>query len=367
MILKTLARGLSKLRNDLKTISHKIEDTKILEDKVKVSEAIGTEFSIPSDVCNDNDVIQDASMDIEKHLSDNLIIDEQTEHNAANELIYSNPPEELKTTETLAKEIDNIYEKAVDIWGKMNTEYPSMINNHIVDTYLKVLCSVPATKESYERALSFFREKYADSAQSLKGQGYFSLLAFVIKSNDAFKEYGPSLWTEFLEWDNNLESNLLAQKLTEVEKEQIRVTENRDRDSIFMAFIWMVRGYTRVGNNEEAVAILKNSQEFRSLDYLRPIFFRDIWVLVKRARDESEDGKWKLAQELSAICSNSTTDPLQAVQRSMKQKMMPQNWWGWQAVGIDEVELKRLTKKNKRINQKARQIADSKRPTKHRK
>jgi hypothetical protein len=352
MILKTLARGLAKLRNELKTKSQQSQD-------ITLSEVEETIVNGIEDSCPEDDIDQHAA-DLTPETSIDVSHNDRIESHIACSPVDSNEPM-LKTLDNLYQEIDTIYEKAVEIWNTVNADYPSVINSHILDTYLKVLCSVPPTKEAFDRASTFFREKYTDCPEGSRGQSYLSLLAYAIRSPDVFVEYGPSLWKEFLVWDSSQESKLLAQRLTETEKEQIRVTENRDRDSFFMAFIWMVRGYTRAGNTDEALAILKSSQEFRSLEYLRPVFFRDIWVLVKRARDDSEDGKWKLAQELSEICSTSTIDPIHAIQKSIKQRLMPQNWWGWKAVGLDEVELKRLQKKNLRMKQRARQIVDSKR------
>jgi hypothetical protein len=355
VILKTLARGLAKLRNDLKTILKSSQENTFLQGSEMASQEL-TNNAIED--LNQEDIAQNVAK-LSPGIEIQLSADEQISENLNGS--------ELKTPQTIMREIENIYQKSVEIWEKVNSDYPSVINIHIFDTYLKVLCSMPPTKEAFDRALTFFREKYNDCPESSRGQSYLALLAYAIRSPDVFIECGPPLWKEFLEWDNSLESKLLSQRLTETEKEQIRVNENRDRDSIFMAFIWMVRGFTRAGNTDEALAILKSSQKFRSLEYLRPVFFRDIWVLVKRARDDSEDGKWKLAQELSEICSNSTSDPVQAIQKSMKQRLMPQNWWGWKAVGLDEVELKRFRKKNMRMQQKARQIADSKKRPAYRK
>ena len=344
VIFKTLARGLAKLSSEIKSLSTTLNPG---ENSLE---------SLPNSGLNvmnkpDGEITRESST-ADDSTSSNNMNDYQSSTdtsviNLENPETSTNPFEETKI----------IYEKAIEIWKMLNSQYPSLINNHILDTYLKVLCSVPITKESYQNALNFYRENYSQFPDSSKGYGYLLLLGYVIKSPQVFKEHGPTLWKEFLDWDNTQESKLLTKGLTEIEKEEIRLTENRDRDSILKAFIWMVRGYTRSGHTDDALEILKSSQSFRSLDYLRPIFFRDIWVLVKRARDQSQDGKWALAQELSEICSSNNTDPLQAVQKSMKQRLMPQNWWGWKAVGLDEVDLKHLQKKNKRIKHKVNQIS----------
>ena len=329
LMIKTLARGISKARNEI--------SQKPLDDEDAII-AKSSEESTISEISN-KDGPKDHSA---------IIHNKSTDDSEKNILSIQDKFAALDDSQV---RVEDMYEKATSIWNHLIKEESTCISIHVLNAYLKVLCNMPATTESFSKALEFFKEEYSKRDLNPEGSGYLSLLNFVIRNPEVFKKYGPSLWREFLEWDNSKELAFQrdTERLTEIEKEQIRVSENRGKDELFAAFILTVRGYTKAGDVDAAVDLLKASQTFRSIDYLRPVFFKDIWVLVKRARDDSEDGKWKLAQQLSEICPHPNIDPLQAVQKTMKQKFMPDTWWGWKAVGLDMMELKRLQKKNRMI------------------
>eukprot|EP00842_Homolaphlyctis_polyrhiza_P003935 jgi/Hompol1/4542/HPOL_003725-RA len=237
------------------------------------------------------------------------------------------------------------------IWNAWQTlpQYESKRNSsHVLIARLRQLCQDPSP-DAFERALTFWQ----NTKQALGPSVYlFVPMIQAAMRNAATVDRGTEIWKEMLEWDASVEQALVGQeggqRLTETEKESVRVKQGRGRDALFRAFLMVADGYARANKIDHAIKTLYATTVFRHPYYLPAVHFRDIPLLVTKAQENADNGNWRLMEEITTLCPP-LTDPLTQIQHILQQKTMPTGaWWGWKVLGYDRHQLAMLKRKQER-------------------
>ncbi|KAJ3195496.1 hypothetical protein HK101_011932 [Irineochytrium annulatum] len=222
------------------------------------------------------------------------------------------------------------------------------------DTYLSVYTRMN-TELSAAKALQIYAEEYGLDGNLRTGKTYFHMLQMVTKDAALMKQHGKSIWESFIQWDLRREKELNETNseghLTATELELRRRSDYRGKDDIHRLFTSMVLGHARADDITSSIRLLEEAKTFRGPYYLEPIQYKHVMPLVRKARDDAENGDQRLAKLLNAVCEPVASNPAEEVRRQMRGKWQSKSWWGWEAMGMDEsarLRLSRLQLKEKR-------------------
>ncbi|KAJ3188813.1 hypothetical protein HDU85_004527 [Gaertneriomyces sp. JEL0708] len=217
------------------------------------------------------------------------------------------------------------------------------VERSLIQAYLSAICACRSSTATFPLALDVVDTVYPKYGITVDGHARSELLAVLTKQPALMREKGEEYWKKFLEWDAAREEEIGKEvdgrgQRTELEKEEIRAQEGRGRRLMLRNFHRMINGFTRIGNIDAALGVLRETQSFRYPSYLANTTFRDIPALLDKCRDLADDGKLGPAKELLELCPRPAKDPLLEVQRRLRTKLVPNNWWGWEALGVEKVE-----------------------------
>ncbi|KAJ3398086.1 Mitochondrial group I intron splicing factor ccm1 [Chytriomyces hyalinus] len=288
------------------------------------------------------------------------------------------------------------------IWANLVESRPELVSSKLVDAYLGVFCAVPGNIVTAATAMKIYDQMYVSDAsiknasenESTSGEGatttpttklingntslsnpvpktantYKLVLELVTKDKKLMVERGSDIWSEYLAWDQLQETKMLESavhgNLTAGEKEAKRVREGRGKNALRDGFVSMIKGHARTNQVESALDVLEAATIFRQdPTYLPPISFTHIPNLVDRVRDLAQDGDLVPAKRLKELC------PPPAPQNAMDEvKQMLQskwsgsdNWWGWEAVGIDENVRRKVIRQQKKESDRVKMYWENKR------
>jgi hypothetical protein len=246
-----------------------------------------------------------------------------------------------------------------------------------------VFCAAPHHRVALEKALEIYESMYGVDGQSRTGKTYGCLLNMAGRDKLLMKMKGKEIWESYLSWDSQREEALMAVKdgespLTKSEIELKRSQEKRGREDVFKNFVSMALGYTRfeitiivykscinmfvrrIDDIDSAMDIIELSKRYREDFYLPPIHFKHVNRLVDKVKDLFEEGNLEPAKRLNALCEPPAETPLDEVKRMLKTKWVGRNWWGWEALGLDETVRQKIIRQNKKKAKKSKQYWDSK-------
>jgi pentatricopeptide repeat protein len=214
---------------------------------------------------------------------------------------------------------------------------PAKVTAAMTDRYLAIYCSLPQNAYSASKALQIFESAYKPEERT--GRTFSLVVGLASRDKKVMQERGKELWDKLLEWDRLMEESLTQRAVGKMTKEEIelqRKLEQRGKDTMFRNFVAMVQGYTRINDVESALALIESASSFREPYYLHPIRFSNIPSLLDKARDMAEDGDRQVAERLKELCPPPVDNPLDEVRRILKTNWVGRNWWGWEALGVDE-------------------------------
>ena len=264
---------------------------------------------------------------------------------------------------------ESIISEAKMLWDLLQTNNPVLeaikTNKNVQESYLLFLAGI-GTPESLNSALKYWREIEAQVQPSL--YIYASLIKACANHSSTLSDF-EALWKQMLDWDMKQEA-LLEQPvsssdestkekqlchLSRSEKEVLRSRQGRGKQEVFQVFRIVARGYAKHNQYDKAVQILRDARMFRHPYYLPSLSFGDIREIVAKAKENADNGKWKLMSDVLDLCPPSS-DPLVQVQHKLRSKVLPtSSWWGWRLMGIDTKEKHALVRKNLKKKQKALQ------------
>lgn len=289
-----------------------------------------------------------------------------------------------------------LLEQVEQIWG-----YVENPTSTLLDAYLKVYS---ASNITFDKALKIYNESYSDTSPKT-GETFKYILRHAAKIPKLMKTHGERIWADFIKWDQKLESEFLLKNeiyqpimpllsessvdvsvekadvdeineatkmnpdyflvskqggtLSEIEKEEIREKQLRNRFLIRDLFIRIANGYQRlsksyillifsIGDIENAVSMIEQSTQFRSESYLPKIHFKDLQKLLTSVVNIAEDeGDFELFKRLFKVCPPEFGDPVDALNSILKGKEgaignIGRGWWGWECLGIGKLKRESL-------------------------
>ncbi|KAI8827477.1 hypothetical protein BJ741DRAFT_540569 [Chytriomyces cf. hyalinus JEL632] len=255
------------------------------------------------------------------------------------------------------------------IWGDLIETRPELVSSKLVDAYLGVFCAVPGNIVTAATAMKIYDQMYVLSNPVPKTANTYKLaLELVTKDKKLMVERGPQIWTEYLAWDQLQETKMLESaihgKLTAGEKEAKRVREGRGKNALRDGFVSMIKGHARTNQVESALEVLEASTIFRQdPTYLPPIAFTHISNLVDRVRDLAQDGDMVPAKRLKELCPPPVPqNAMDEVKQMLQSKWSgSDNWWGWEAVGIDENVRRKVIRQQKKESDRVKMYWENKR------
>ncbi|KAJ3045706.1 hypothetical protein HDV00_007832 [Rhizophlyctis rosea] len=241
------------------------------------------------------------------------------------------------------------------------------ITTHMLDTYLRILATVPRNPAMAQKALDLCNNTYTAYGKEPGGTAYRIALSVITKNKELMKSQGKEFWERLLAWDAEQESKLTVDgtPMTELEKEEMRTKQHRGKAVMHRNFKRMIAGYARLDDLDTALDILESSHSFRYQYYLPPIHFKDCRALLEKCRDQAEDGHLQYAKRLASLCPVPSKTALEHVQKMLKDKWLGDGkWWGWKIVFPDkptEPGTSKRAKRRKRIlEDRARRGAEKK-------
>ncbi|KAJ3293862.1 hypothetical protein HDU79_011801 [Rhizoclosmatium sp. JEL0117] len=219
--------------------------------------------------------------------------------------------------------------------------------------------SVEAAHDATSKSVSDSKADSENSSESglvpATGWTYQFLLDVVTKDKKLMRERGKDIWRDYLAWDAEKEKALVG--LTPTEKESVRVTEGRGRETFKKGFILMARGYAKVGEITPALDTIEAATIFRDdPSYLPAIVFNDVSSLVERVANLAEEGNLVPAKRLKELCPPPPPKSAQEEARQMLKNKWTggKNWWGWESLGIDENIRRKMLHKQWKENERAK-------------
>jgi pentatricopeptide repeat protein len=296
---------------------------------------------------------------------------------------------------------------------------PTSVTSEIIDAYLKVYTKCNLTKYTFPKAKEIFDSYYEKYGVERSGKSFQLMLKMITRDKKLMSEHNEWIWKELLTWDENKEKEIdenaerylqefslddnmledglkkdneknekillvdetlmqefgqdekLAQEiendpeytlvyktkptLTNIEREEIRKMQYRDKENMIENFKLMIRGYARyynysvndrINDLEQSIGLIERSKDFRHPYYLPSIQFKDIWSVVSKALDTGDrDADRRYMNRLIELCPKSE-DPLEEVKRMLRQRFMSRDWWGWGVLGIGRKTREELIKKS---------------------
>ncbi|KAJ3408491.1 hypothetical protein HDV05_004968 [Chytridiales sp. JEL 0842] len=239
---------------------------------------------------------------------------------------------------------------------------PASITPSMTDNYLAVFCALPQNAYSAAKALEVFDTAYQPEERT--GRTYRLIVGLATHDKQVMTTRGKDLWEAFISWDNQMEESLTKKSvgvMTRAEIELQRKMEGRGIDAMFKNFVSMVQGYTRINDLDSAIGMIEAATKFREPLYLPPIRFNNVPSLIEKARDLAENGDRQYAEKLKEVCPPPVDNPLDEVKRLLKTNWVGKNWWGWEALGVDENARQKMLRGQKKEKKKREQHFASKR------
>ncbi|KAI8846590.1 hypothetical protein BC829DRAFT_445257 [Chytridium lagenaria] len=238
-----------------------------------------------------------------------------------------------------------------------NKDLTPRMKSEVMDYYLSVYCSLPKNAVAASRALTVFKSDYNKLGIAKTGRTYGMMLSLTSKDKDLMKVQGQVVWDEFLAWDLEQEELLRKEKgfLTKDEVELERQKQHRGKDVMFLNFVRRTKGLTRIDDINQALDTIDASAKFREPFYLPPIHFNHINILVDRVRDLAMNGHLEYAKRLRILCDPPSDNAVEEVKRVLKKQWIASDWWGWEALGIEEGKRKKMLRDRKKENARVKQ------------
>ncbi|KAJ3318459.1 hypothetical protein HDU76_000823 [Blyttiomyces sp. JEL0837] len=282
------------------------------------------------------------------------------------------------TTQTMESEHSESTETETSPSSSTESPSPSTFTNttvvtrtnqptvNMTDRYLAVFCEMQGNLTASTRALQIYDTVYDPISNPKTGNTFAVILKLATRDKKVMNTRGDGLWQDLMRWDEEREVALkdlevVGGKMSREEIENVRSKEGRRRKEMLQNFIFMVQGYTRLNNIPTALDFIEKSTQFREPYYLPPIQFKNVTSLVEKISDMAEGGDLEPARRLKALCPPPADNPVEEVKRILKTQWVGRNWWGWEALGIDENVRKKIMRKQEREKLRAKQYWDAKR------
>jgi pentatricopeptide repeat protein len=266
------------------------------------------------------------------------------------------PDTQLPLNEETGLSRDSIIKEADWTWElcvKLVKEKKLDMNGILLNRRLEQLCAI-GTDKSLSDAFNFLQTQFPNYNIPIKGSSYLNLLKTAWKNGKS--EIAEEIWKQFLDWDQELELKLTeACKLipqTLPQKEATRYENGRTARAMSEAFLVVAKGYSKSGNLDRAIKVLKQAREFRYPYYLMPVQTNHIRDIMELAIREADFGNLIPLKELEKLCLKPLPDPLEMARNQLKTKYIPSSWWGWEAMGYDAAGKHALVRKQKKENAK---------------
>ncbi|KAJ3214360.1 hypothetical protein HDU67_001748 [Dinochytrium kinnereticum] len=279
-----------------------------------------------------------------------------------NQSISTLPLSESPTARSIMNSAKRLWNNSLRLTTEGDKSIDPKMKSEILDHYLSVYCSLSKNSVATTRALSVFKSFYDKHGISKTGKTYSLMLSLVSKDKDIMKVQGRAIWEEFLNWDKVQEENLKSEKgfLTKDELEIERQKQHRGKNVIVQNFIRMAKGLTRLNDVDGAMDVLDDSARFREPFYLPPIHFQHVRILVDKVRDLAIEGHLAPAERLRIICDPPSDNAVEEVKRVLKKQWVASDWWGWEALGVQEDKRRKILRDRKRERERVKQYFDNK-------
>ncbi|KAJ3103179.1 hypothetical protein HDU97_010312 [Phlyctochytrium planicorne] len=241
------------------------------------------------------------------------------------------------------------------------------LKSELFDHYLSVYSAARNNPKLSERALAIFNTLYDSYNVAKSGRSHTLILGVAARESAFMLTHGQELWKQYLQWEIQQETFLKQDKgyLTADELEIERSKSYRGKRFAFSNFLLMINGLARVNNIQEALDIVDSATRFRDPFYLPPIHFAHIPSLVVKVRDLATNGQLDHAERLRVLCSPPSDNPVEEVSRVLKKKWIGSDWWGWEALGVEENTRRKMIRERKKESLRVKQYFESRRMKKN--
>lgn len=340
-----------------------------------LSDKRATETAAQEKLKNNDDVAALAD-DLEAGASITVQVPEKSSSGLPSWLDVPKVPElvdgEFPLLPTNENKIANMNEERKLVWKMIEREFESgLIGNrqYLVHTYM-VLLSNNYMPGATEEMLDFYRNGYTKHKVRINGRTYRALIESLTSIPSLFAAHIAPIWQEFLAWDKRAESELSNTKsaydnssgkvsayLLENERERKREIEHRDKASVRNLFVRMACGHARNNDLDSAIEVIKLAEKFRYEGYLSKITINDVQVVLKMAKLKSEEGNWSYLETLLELCPKQTegfdrdgqkvSQATNQIREIVSLKTRSKHWWGWDAMGANEMDKKKINRLTK--------------------
>ena len=262
--------------------------------------------------------------------------------------------------ETLVKEAGQIWDLAVRLHEKGELK----LHAGLLDNQLAFICHA-GLPDKEAKALEFYKTAYKKLGVQPTGKTYRHLL-YLLSQPDYMNE-AQSLFNEFIDWDAQQEKHLLVDpskyssvERVETEKEKKRKLVHRDAKTVRYMYLSLIHGYATAKNVDKALETIDSAYRFRHPHYIERYQIREVRAAVELTQAKADDGDWSSFKRILELCPKRTDDPLQEIYHILGSKTIPKNWWGFEAMGVSDLEKKQMLRLHAKAQRKAKQRSQAK-------